>query len=414
MRETMRKTARILAFILLVCIIGIIGLQAPPADAQANLIVNGNFANGMQGWQLWDAIVHRIQSGTFEFYRSGGVSAAVLQKTGQNFVAGTKLKATFRLGTSDYNWRRVTVILHSDDWSDLQACTFMINAYQPLAIYEMEVFTQRTWTNATISFYSSRDYGRGWTQLDDVTLRTDTTLSSQRVRCIDPYRAAGGLGTDSANYISNGTFASGTTNWSFSGEYMQRVQSGVLEMYTKTGGPAANVFQDIGFQYLTGGDSDIGEVTFNMGNSSSNRKRVSVLLHEGSFVLIYFCTFWVEPNSALAEYRVRVAPDTHLGSNYLKNIAFYVSPFDNLGWIRLDDITLRERPGLSVAGTECHYPGSLPAEVEDSQPAEPFMLPTLQPTASGMPALTMPLPELAVPQAESAEESGAAEGSFSE
>lgn len=403
---------RILATVCLLLIFTLtaVSIETYSADAQANLIVNGSFSSGMQGWETWDAITYRISSGVFEFYRSGtGASAVVLQKTGQNFAAGTKLKATFRLGTSDFALRRVTVILHSNDWTDMQVCTFLINASQTLSNYEMEVFTLRAWTNATISFYSSRDYGRGWTRLDDVALRVDNALSGERVRCVDPYRALPGSGEDSQNYISNSQFNNGTNSWSFSGEYVSRVQSGVLEMYTKTGGPAANMFQDLEFQYFIETNGGISELTFQMGNSSANRKRLSVLIHDGFFAHIYFCTFWINANSGLANYTMRVAPSTHLGSMFMRNIAFYVSPFDNLGWLRLDNITLRERPILSVLGTECYYPSG-----QDTASTEPFTLPTLQPTASGMPALTVPLPELAVPQTESAEESGATEGSFSE
>lgn len=396
--------------LLLIFTLTAVSIETHSADAQANLIVNGSFSSGMQGWETWDAITYRISSGVFEFYRGGtGASAAVLQKTGQNFAAGTKLKATFRLGTSDFGLRRVTVILHSNDWTDMQVCTFLINPSQPLSNYEVEVFTLRPWTNATISFYSSYDFGRGWTRLDDVTLRIDNTLPGQRVRCIDPYRASATSGEDSHNYVSNSQFNNGMNSWSFSGEYVSRVQSGVLEMYTKTGGPAANMFQDLAFQYFIEANGGISELTFQMGNSSANRKRLSVLIHDGAFAHIYFCTFWVNANSGLANYTMRVAPSTHLGAMFMRNIAFYVSPFDNLGWLRLDNITLRERPTLSVLGTECYYPSG-----QDAASAEPFMLPTLQPTASGMPALIMPLPELAVPQAQSAEESGAAEGSFSE
>lgn len=403
---------RILATVCLLLIFTLtaVSIETYSADAQTNLIVNGSFSSGMQGWETWDAITYRISSGVFEFYRGGtGASAVVLQKTGQNFAAGTKLKATFRLGTSDSGLRRVTVILHSNDWTDMQVCTFLINASQPLSNYGMEVFTLRAWTNATISFYSSRDYGRGWTRLDDVTLRVDNTLPGNRVSCIDPYRTPGVGGENSPNYISNSQFSNGTNSWSFSGEYVSRVQNGVLEMYTKTGGPAANMFQDLASQYFIETNGGMSELTFQMGNSSANRKRMSVLLHDGFFAHIYFCTFWVNANSGLANYTMRVSPSIHLGNMFMRNIAFYVSPFDNLGWLRLDNITLRERQALWVVGTECYYPTG-----QDAASAEPFMLPTLQPTASGMPALTMPLPELALPPAETVEESGFAEGSFSE
>jgi hypothetical protein len=390
----------LVVFALAIALLGVsLAIQpASPAIAQTDMIRNGSFTNGMQHWQTWDAIQHRITSGVFEFYRTpGGSSAVVLQKTGQNLAAGAKLRATFQLGNADTLLnKRVTVIMHPDDWSELQACTFMLDRDPALETFEMEFFTTRTWTNATISFYASMDYNRGWIRVDNVTLRQDSSLPTNRVNCVDPNRPPTGTALDTGNFINNGDFSAGATDWGEAGAIVSRVQGGVYEYYTTTGGAAAVVLQD--FIDNPNGDAidmeQQGEARFWLGNSSSVRKRVSVIIHNVNFSNLSFCAFWLPPNTPSERYIMRFG-NNGFGSSY-RFISFYNAPADGIGWVSLDNISLRRRPGLTIVGTQCHYPGSNPAEEESAGlgAASSFALPTLMPTATGVPSFApLPLPE---------------------
>jgi hypothetical protein len=104
----------------------------PTAPASAgspgpNLLVNGDFSAGMQGWIMFGQIVGQVSGGVFESYRPAGSPAGVvLQPSGQAMTNDTALTASFRLGNSSSIRRRVTVLLHDLDFSDLSACTFWL------------------------------------------------------------------------------------------------------------------------------------------------------------------------------------------------------------------------------------------------------------------------------------------------
>jgi Tol biopolymer transport system component len=157
--------------------------EPPPQD----LITNGDFAQGMANWATWDAITHQINSGVFEFYRNArGVSAVVLQATGAALPAHAALTATFKLGNTSPNRKRVVAIIHDSDWSDQLVCSFWIPPNTPLRTYTMTAATGEAWTNTTLSFYGSPAENIGWIQLDDVSLVYDPALTLDSTQCVDP------------------------------------------------------------------------------------------------------------------------------------------------------------------------------------------------------------------------------------
>ena len=68
---------------------------------------------------------------------------------------GDRMTAQFQLGNSSGVVKRVIVLLHDLDFSDLAACTFWLDPGQPLSSYTMRAFTTKTWTNATLSIYAA-------------------------------------------------------------------------------------------------------------------------------------------------------------------------------------------------------------------------------------------------------------------
>ena len=82
--------------------------------------------------------------------------------------------------------KRVTVILHDSDFSDLSACTFWLAPGQPLSTYVYRTYTTKAWTNAMISFYPATTDSLQWIRLDNVTLqRTNSTLVAG-THCVEP------------------------------------------------------------------------------------------------------------------------------------------------------------------------------------------------------------------------------------
>jgi hypothetical protein len=165
-------------------------VAAPQGGADSpTILVNGDFASGTiePGWSLFGAIVGGVTAGVFEFIRPAGTpSGVLLQSTGQ-IVGGTQLlTASFQLGNTSAVRKRVTVILHDADFSDLSACTFWLAPGQPLSTYTYRTFVGEVWSNATLSFYPATIGTEEWIQLDNVTLQRTPSAAIAGTECLEP------------------------------------------------------------------------------------------------------------------------------------------------------------------------------------------------------------------------------------
>jgi hypothetical protein len=124
--------------------------------------------------------------------------------------------------------------------------------------------------------------------------------------------------------------------------------------------------------------------------------RVVVLMHKANFGDLGVCTFWLAPNTPLQNYTLRTVATIAWTDGTA--LSFYPDTLYNpapSGRVLVDNVSLRQRPGLDVAGTECYAPGqSVPAALD----AAADMAPTLMPTATANPMLPPgELPLLATP-----------------
>lgn len=157
-------------------------------DPGPDLLVNGNFDTGsLAPWFTFGTITWQLTNGVFEFINPTGVAPAgvLAQFTGQPMPAGQILTATFRLGNTSGVRKRVTVLVHDRDFTDLSACTLWLNPGQPLSNYTYRTFATRPWTDAMLSVYPATVGAAQWIQLDDVTLRT-TPGAISGTECIEP------------------------------------------------------------------------------------------------------------------------------------------------------------------------------------------------------------------------------------
>jgi hypothetical protein len=148
---------------------------APAAGAgpdSASLLLNGDFSAGLASWFTFGTISWQIAGGVFEFIRNAGQPGGVVaQNTGQFVAANDIVRATFDLGNSSPVWKRVTVLLHDADFSDLTACTFWIPPGQPLSPYVVRGFATKSWTNAMLSVYGATVGAEPWIRFDNAVLR---------------------------------------------------------------------------------------------------------------------------------------------------------------------------------------------------------------------------------------------------
>jgi hypothetical protein len=96
------------------------------------------------------------------------------------------LTSTFQLGNSSGVRKRVTVIIHDNDFSDLSACTFWLDPGQPLSTYAYRTFTTKAWTNATLSVYPATVGAAQWIRLDNVTFQRTPGTAIVGTECIEP------------------------------------------------------------------------------------------------------------------------------------------------------------------------------------------------------------------------------------
>jgi len=163
---------------------------APPGGpAGPELLVNGDFGTGtLPPWGTYGTIVTQIANGVLEFIRPNATPPAgvVLQATGQPMTLGQLLTAAFQLGNSSGVRKRVTVLVHDNDFSDLFACTFFLSPGQALGNYVIKTFTTEAWTNATLSIYAATVGPDQWIRLDNASLKRTPSAAISGVKCLEP------------------------------------------------------------------------------------------------------------------------------------------------------------------------------------------------------------------------------------
>ena len=333
-------------------------VSAPP---DVDLIRNGNFSDGVTRWATFATpdmsyIVSRVSARVFEYYRvappPGETGQAVIfQNTTAQLLPAAPIVATFDLGNSSAVRKRISILIHDEDFSDLHMCTLWLPAGTPLQTYTMRTHTTEAWSNASISFYAaSANSDGGHLRIDNVALQYAPDEASDRTDCVDPEAPNPSGGPNGPNLIVNGNFGSGIAPWGVFGQITSRIFSGVFEFYRPAGTPAGVVFQQTGQAMAAG---QILTATFDLGNNSSVRKRVTAVVHDADFSDVAACTFWLPPNSPLDTYSVRTYATRDVAN---ATLSIYPGTVGADQWIRLDNVALQQTPGANILGTECLEP----------------------------------------------------------
>ena len=340
----------------------------------SNLIVNGSFSSGMSGWGQFALptmahIVSQVSGGVLEFYRQPASSpdpsdqAVVLQGTHAPVGANVALVAQFDLQNSSSARKRISVLIHDEDFSDLSVCTFWLPAGAPMRTYRMETHTTEAWIGATISFYAaSVGSDGGFYRVDNVSLTMAIGGDADRTECVDP-AAPSASPVSSGELLINGGFTSGLTGWFTFGQLVYQLVGGVFEFYRPPGVPSGLIWQITG-QTMVQGQSI--EAAFQLGNSSSVRKRVTVIIQDDDFSDLSACTLWLPPGQLLQPYLMRsyaTKPWTNA------RISIYPATLGTETSIRLDNVSLRRISGVAIVGTQCLEPGAAFATIQSTSSA---------------------------------------------
>jgi subtilisin family serine protease len=337
-----------------------------------NLIQNGTFTSAgvLSPWVNYGlpttaALQWSVSGGVLNFHRNTGTTqAAVIQPTGAPISTDSTLEVLFSLSNTSAQRKRVLVLVHDADFSDSSACTFWVPPSSPLQNYNMKLHTTEAWSAATLSIYVSTADSSAALQLDNVEMYYRPALNVDGTLCTDPNIPAPPGGADGANLINNGDFTaplnplSAVNSWAPLGNINAQLVSEVAQLY-RSGTPRGNLIQEDTSLPASGMPL---EATFQMGNSHTARMRVVVLIHKRNFGDLGVCAFWLPPSTPLGTYTMRVV--TTMAWDDATSISFYpadptFSGAAPAGRVLLDNVTLAQRPGLDVMGTECYEPGAV-------------------------------------------------------
>ena len=346
------------------------GIHTPPS---VDLIANGDFSAGLSCWLPYATpdqsyIVAQSTQGIMEFYRvpqpvgDRPNQAVMFQMTNTPLWDYAPIQARFDLGNSSNVRKRVSVLIHEGDFTDLRVCTFWLAPHSPLRTYRMQTFTTKIWLNTSMSFYAATPGGLGgFYEVDNVSMTYEPTLPSDRTLCDDPTAPLPVPNVpDGPNLIQNGGFSSGLSPWATFDGLLYQLTNGVLEFIWgppapvsvpppfPTFEPAPVVIQRTGLAMQAG---EILTAHVDLGNSSNVRKRVSLLIHQWDFDDLAACTFWLEPGAPIRTYTMRTFTTEAWTDAALSVYAATRGPET---WIQMDNAVLHRSPGAEIGGKECY------------------------------------------------------------
>jgi Tol biopolymer transport system component len=158
--------------------------------------------------------------------------------------------------------------------------------------------------------------------------------------------------TSPTQLMTNGDFSAGMANWGTWDAITHQLSNGVFEFYRNARGVSAVVLQATGAALPANAPLT---ASFELGNTSPVRKRITAIIHDSDWSDQMVCSFWVPPNTPLRIYTMTTAT-TEAWTD--ATFSFYGSPAENIGWIQLDNVSLIHDPTLALEATRCFDPSA--------------------------------------------------------
>lgn len=245
----------------------------------------------------------------------------------------------------------------------------------------------------------------GPTYVDELYHNRSCTIGSCPVTSGTPITVSAGATTTGIdfsldrNLISNGGFTSGLSpGWleyatPDTSHIVSKVEQGIYQFYrvpTAAGTNQAVVFQPTGAAV---GSFETLVAEFQLGNNSTARKRVTVLVHNSDFSDRSVCRFWLEPGSPLGTYGM-LAHTNKAWSD--ATISFYAAtPNSDGGYYQIDNVSLQRAPLEPVTWTTCIDPTApAPGVIPPAVQLVDGLLRTNSPRPSLEPSATWPIREI--------------------
>jgi hypothetical protein len=160
------------------------------------------------------------------------------------------------------------------------------------------------------------------------------------------------------NLVRNGNFNNGGTPpntppqfWSIFGAPINpiwNVTGGVFQFYRQMSSTQGVIFQNLGVAIPSG---TMLEARVDLGNSSGQRKRAVIMLHDANFSDLFICSFWLPPNTPLTQFRMTGRAQRNWAN---ATISIYASMADNLPHLRVDNAYVATIPNDGSGGVLCY------------------------------------------------------------
>lgn len=171
---------------------------ATGASDGPEMLVNGDFSDGLFNWQGLHRITYQLTNGVFEFIWPPAeevgtmpslpdpeLAPVLIQRTEQAVSAGEILTAKVDFGNSSNVRKRVLMVVHQWNFTDMMACTFWLEPNTPLRTYTMRGFATADWTDAAFSAYTATQGPETWVQVDNASLKRTPGTPTAGTDCLE-------------------------------------------------------------------------------------------------------------------------------------------------------------------------------------------------------------------------------------
>jgi subtilisin-like proprotein convertase family protein len=340
----------------------------PPAP-DVNLVTNGTFANGLNGWTFYDS-TRNVTNGELVIAPTapgGGFYQSI------NYGSGGEIfEVNFRARNTSLTQKTLNIIVRDSDFVPSYNCVFGMTANTPFQYYRMRFDTSEGFIPMILQAAITGDSTLGLV-IDDITMVRKTGISVPATECTVSPPA-------NTELVFNGAFDARTGSWAAFNATMNSVNIGgtngnIMQIGRNTGTTYGGFYQ---YSPFSAPANAVFQFSFQIGNQSAQARVINMLVRSEDWTDMHSCFITVPANTPLTNMTI-LLKTTKAWSNIVMQgwiqVGDYVSgppPF------RFDNISLQYLPASGYSGsTQCPAPLPMPQRVTNTPRLTPSLTPSL-------------------------------------